>query len=99
MIIIRGFLALMFLFMIMYVIYVPVHELVIRLPFVKKYVITLETPPSHRYDYILYGVYGFSDKQIQKKIKNLVSMGYGIEDRFGNNRPVTKFPRYLDNIY
>lgn len=72
-----------------------IKSIITHLPTTKKYIVTIEY--NNRYE--VWGIYGFSDNHIKKKINKLVKMGYSIETRFGNNREVKMFPTYLAEIY
>jgi len=62
---------------------------------IKRYLCSAST----RTEYILIGIWAFTEKGIQHKINKLAKRGIEIEDRFGNNRYVEKFPEYLSLIH
>ena len=63
-----------------------------KLPFVKKFVGSFET-----YDeYILVGIWGFTDNEVKKKVKYLRRHGIYYDGLFSPIREVEQFPEYLD---
>ncbi len=58
----------------------------------KRYVCAVSTQK----EYTLIGVIAFTEKGIFRKLKRVCKRNaYELEDRFGNNRFVPKFPDYL----
>ena len=62
---------------------------------IKRFVCAMSTPK----EYCLIGIWAFSYNGIKRKIKKLQKQGYEIETRFGNQRFVKKFPKYLSSSY
>lgn len=58
----------------------------------KKYVCAV----NREDEYALIGIVAFTEKGIERKLDKLHNKyGWGIETRFGNNRYVNHFPKYL----
>lgn len=62
---------------------------------IKRYLCSAST----KNEYLLIGIWAFTEKGIQRKVNKLAKWGIEIEDRFGNNRFVDKFPEYLSPLH
>jgi len=62
---------------------------------IKRFVCTMSTPK----EYCFVGIWAFSYSGIKRKIRRLQKQGCEIETRFGNQRFVKRFPKYLSSSY
>lgn len=61
----------------------------------KRYLCAASTPN----EYILIGIRALTEKGIQRKVRFLAKYAnIEVEDRFGNNRYVDRFPEYLNPL-
>ena len=63
----------------------------IKLFKIKRYLFAVST----KTEYTLLGVRGFSDKHVKRKLEKLIKYGViELDERFGVDREVSKFPSY-----